>query len=111
VGSETVRPEDIGVEGKMKYTPGPWAIAHSGNNIEIGLRNVEWNPNIIGMVVAKTIGNSKVCEANAALIAAAPDLLEALKECCEWIRKHSPADDWPFCLDGARMAIRKAEDA
>lgn len=34
-------------------------------------------------------------------------LLTVLLHCCRWIRKHSPADDWPFIVDEAELLIKK----
>lgn len=54
-----------------------------------------------------------VCEANARLITAAPDLLEALKECLPYAEASVgiPETLWPddSCLLKARAAIAKAE--
>ena len=54
----------------MKHTPGPWTY-ESGENY----------PRIFAgrKVIAQAIGNSEETEANVYLIAAAPDLLKALK--------------------------------
>lgn len=46
--------------------------------------------------------------ANARLIAAAPDLLEALKACVTMYGDENPDDDWT-CIKLARAAIAKAE--
>ena len=67
----------------VKHTPGPWIYDMEGNYFTIGL---SWEDDgfktrhatiKIGQIVAKTVGISPICEANARLIAAAPELLEA----------------------------------
>ena len=59
-----------------KYTPGPWQVAETRHKYDTLIRNKDYDP------VASTnfAGYSpKTAAANARLIAAAPDLLEALK--------------------------------
>ena len=56
---------------KAKHTPGPWNILYFNNEIRIG------------NMVARTMDNNDVCQANARLIAAAPDLYEACKSFLE----------------------------
>jgi hypothetical protein len=63
-----------------KHTPGPWKKSNCGNDILIGLRNDKWNPDAMGLVVAKTIGNSEMCQANANLLALSPDLLQDCRD-------------------------------
>lgn len=83
-----------------KFTPGPWKIGAPPPNGEqtIGAQQ--------GLMVAvATTGSGVPTEANARLIAAAPDLLEALidavcaLECC--------GKDYP-AAEKARAAIAKA---
>lgn len=99
------------------FTPGPWMVLDgvpSGGGIGIG-------PVIeaIGGPHALVCFNGGESEANAALIAAAPELLEALKKLvlrcehdrkCSW-KEYGPASDKP-CNCGmhqADEAISKAE--
>lgn len=96
-----------------KHTPGPWIyyadlpstepnwhIVTTANKMRV-LANVHIEP-----------GNA-MDEANARLIAAAPDLLDALKHLCDFIdREGPPAKEWQaisdWCEKGA-IAIAKAE--
>lgn len=86
---------------KNTHTPGPWSYVKEGNNIVIGKNNPEWNPDIIALIIAKTVGNSEMCQANARLIASAPDLLEACKEMAQWI-----ADETDGALEGLPHWLR-----
>ena len=90
------------------YTPGPWTIAHDTNIFGsvpgYGRRLVANAGGHSSNVTDETETN----RANARLIAAAPELLEALKE----FEAHYPAGINPY-LDAAaamaRIAIAKAE--
>lgn len=71
----------------MKYTPGPWKISgHKGLFVEpLGVQSChnEWGSNgnsIIGQSEIYTKRTIKEAQANARLMAAAPDLLEALEQ-------------------------------
>jgi hypothetical protein len=58
----------------MKHTPGPWRIADEGSS--------EDGPLIIApddFAFVQVYGNNKKAKANARLIAAAPEMFEALK--------------------------------
>lgn len=86
-----------------KHTPGPWKVAAIPGAV-IAVDNT---------TIAKVFyGERSVCDANARLIAAAPELLEALKGLES---RHEPG---VFCdhaaapcdrCDAARVAIAKAE--
>lgn len=98
----------------IKHTPGPWRE---------GTMNV-WQDDLL-LCVAKTErgeyhngefepyrkGDSREqMQADARLIAAAPELLAALKECSEWMREHTgPAGGTLDMLTRAHDAIKKAE--
>jgi hypothetical protein len=90
----------------MAHTSGPWKHAVEGNNITIGLRNDTWNKDLIALVVARTVGNSEMCQDNARLIAAAPDLLEACAQ-AELMLIH--AGGYADTIAKIRSAISKAE--
>lgn len=89
----------------MSHTPGPWQvnpdIPHLVGNGTAEVANLYWGELISGMEM----------RANARLIAAAPELLEALKAVIEW------DDDCPFMLgegfgelrERIETAIAKAE--
>jgi hypothetical protein len=77
-----------------KHTPGPWeALKNNYGQVLIVVRSTN---DFVCAVPDE-------CEADARLISAAPDLLEALKRVCSHGYRSSP--DW----DNARAAIKKAE--
>jgi hypothetical protein len=89
---------------ELKHTPGPWHVdeqnVHSGQVCTChgdtpGTWYEVWSPNW---------GEGINQKANAQLIAAAPDLLEALKELRDWYRENVGL---PACK--ANAAIAKAE--
>jgi len=90
-----------------KHTPGPWAARGTNQLHNQGVIDSEHE----GMTVAVAYNFAE----DAALIAAAPDLLEALREVlpdlAHYVATHGPGPDRR--LDKARDAIRKAtgEDA
>ena len=80
-----------------KHTPAPWKFFELGGSIEIDE----------GVVIADIRGwhrSEKTAIANAILIAAAPDLLEALIEILDSPAETFTAHTW----DKARAAIAKA---
>lgn len=88
---------------KTKHTPGPWIDdGHDGEDTQIV--NSKWGG------VARIVYNGDCSQrvANAKLIAAAPELLEALKMAVAW-RDEVPAPyrDFPF-IKSAMQAIAKA---
>lgn len=91
----------------MKHTPGPWSIGKSYTD-EICIRESKGHE-----LQAIAVCGSEML-ANANLIAAAPELLEACKAMAEYI---SGQWDWggewkdrPNCLRLAELAIKKAEE-
>ena len=92
-----------------KHTPGPWRAVHHGYNLAIRAGDIidplAYFPNAESFDPAAT-------EANARLIAAAPELLAALRLC---VLKFSQLLDTGMtlgmarALDEARAAIAKAE--
>ena len=71
---------------QVKHTPGPWVIT---DKWEVGKISTAWDQSL-GMVVphCNVYGENK--EANALLIANAPDLLEVLEEAREHIAYSAP---------------------
>jgi hypothetical protein len=67
-----------------KHTPGPWHIGTNGDSIDAA------NLDKICDIPRYVTNPNRV--ADAALIAAAPDMLEALKSIIEW---HDDEHDWP----------------
>ena len=86
---------------KAKHTPGPWKIDYGYN------RSI----NFIGPCVPDQYAGSswlRVTEANARLIAAAPELLDALKGMLEVFGDEFGMGNSSVC-DDARAAIAKVE--
>lgn len=113
-----------------KHTPGSWNIHESSKGAQPFVVQSKGNEGeyiafsqwvsagnkIIGEIYMNTAkgGWPKVesvgeCKANAELIAASPDLLEALKALLEAVDDVSDDFGWPLATDKARAAINKAE--
>jgi hypothetical protein len=90
-----------------KHTPGPWTVQITG------MRGSFHIPEAQRHEAAKTgdgVDGYTVSKANARLIAAAPDMLAALKAITEWfLIAHPDHIDCPICQ--AKTAIAKAEAA
>ena len=93
---------------KAQHTPGPWTVhAQASANNYVALVDNNW------MAAIQFNGELMVAkqDANAALIAAAPDLLEALKESYKYISGGSEAQHglaFQALFDQVRAAIFKA---
>jgi hypothetical protein len=83
-----------------KHTPGPWTVGDSGGY----LNQMKIEP-AIGVVY----GAGEEIQANAHLIAAAPELLEALQELKEELFQHAEGNYLRPFLDKAEAAIAKAK--
>lgn len=95
---------------EAKHTPGPWGAVAAGNQFSIIPVNAKEAPRN-GRKTDDIVSGSKLhddWEANAALIAAAPDLLAAPEAI---LAKHddrdAPSDLWPREAQLARAAIAK----
>lgn len=95
-----------------EFTPGPWAIrtARDGSG-DVGI-TAKGVPNVIAECFA-AIRYASECAteealANARLIAAAPDLLHAVRLCVQRIEKPNLSPDANVVLDAARAAIARA---
>ena len=90
---------------KTQHTPGPWthkATASLGPQYA-----VYGESDRTGRDVAVVYNNGNEAEANARLIAAAPELLEALEKAADWLSRSTRIDDREQAED-ARFAARKA---
>ena len=91
----------------MSHTPGPWSFELYPD----GGFDIETNPDDVGkyMVIASRNSHQKIKQemhANARLIAAAPELLEAAEKALHYMRLHKYADQaW---ADDLASAISKA---
>jgi hypothetical protein len=88
-------------------TPGPWFAAPAAHPIEgtPPFWYVNTGPDSYDPAVAATWGPSETHEANARLLAAAPELLDALHD----LLKATNFDDGEPWIVGAHAAIAKAE--
>lgn len=90
-----------------RHTPGPWK-AEAGGREPLVLAGL--TPVAQVFALGESIDDAAEEEANARLIAAAPDLLEALQDALSWIGKLS---DWAGAedpnIERYRTAIAKAE--
>jgi len=87
-----------------KHTPGPWEYGEQEGEYVI------WNPDI--GTIATTCADMADQEANAALLASAPEMLEALQYVVKWHREHDSGEGELFGLDYVTTcisAIRKTE--
>ena len=86
-----------------KYTEGPWSVAETRHNYDTVIRGPRGEPIALTLIAGYT---KKEGNANSALLAAAPDLLEALK----WMVLRTEEGGYPDgkCLEEARAAIAKA---
>lgn len=81
-----------------QHTPGPW----------------EWLPatedtdDAVVAITSFVMQGAITSAANARLIAAAPDLLEACAAIVAWCDKNPPSGDALYCIQQARAAIAKA---
>ncbi|MGU2551236.1 hypothetical protein ACTVY5_06780 [Pseudomonas aeruginosa] len=88
---------------KQSYTPGPWDYWSGYNPVdELEAQITSEDGDIVIASYNRQIPEG---EANAKLLAAAPELLEALQVCIQQITALCSADDVP---DQARAAIAKA---
>lgn len=95
-----------------KHTPGPWHVVPYGDGDSLVVCSDEAGDFRIAFM-ATMIGPEEIdgpIRANARLIAAAPELLEALEMCLQWIEDDEAAHGRPFGAGNlARRAISKAK--
>lgn len=90
-----------------KHTPGPWR-PKNGTVLANSYEGTHCSDADIAGYGAPLVCESIRTDANARLIAAAPDLLEALKAMLDYYGSHTARVE---CQDMARAAIAKAEGA
>jgi hypothetical protein len=90
---------------ETKHTPGPWSI--EGDVAEGGFYLSEYNhgAEVPIFLCEWFLGDAVTAKSNARLIAAAPDMLEALKACADNLASLG----WHPAEQVARDAIAKAE--
>lgn len=98
---------------KTQHTPGPWHV----NTLEVVPHTIHAARGHVALVSVGTMREvpSDEIEANARLIAAAPDLLWALQSCDSAMSAiavgHAPPASFQNVLADARAAIAKATNA
>lgn len=65
-----------------KHTPGPWSVAETRHNYDTVIRGPKGEPIALALIAGYT---KQEGAANTALLAAAPDLLEACETFAEWL--------------------------
>lgn len=89
------------------HTPGPWQIA-KGESKAILAPSPSGKPDrYIQVIYFNGENYSYQSDGDAALIAAAPEMLAALKACVEMYGDENPEDDWT-AMKKARAAISRA---
>jgi hypothetical protein len=101
----------VGTETKQtpQHTPGPWKVEHDGDFYVITPDVVHGDAEAVDELLAVYVSkNPATREANARLISAAPEMLEALKAI---IRDLPAKRDWldPVIEAQAKAAINRAE--
>lgn len=97
----------------MKHTPGPWTIGDENNygaEVEIGDNGLYCSLTRDSRHSEKYIIERDELLANAHLIAAAPDLLSALKEALPGLKELNGEyqSGWDDTIDRVEQAIKKA---
>jgi len=98
---------------KNQHTPGPWRTASTINGDEYALNVLQEKPDsVFSVVVARAEQsiyiNGDTAEANAKLIAAAPELLAALTDLYLWVKHMEPGEKPGYSFDNAYAIIKKA---
>lgn len=104
------------------YTPGPWKIHGGPAHLRHHMAIIDSIPDVDGKIVANCIchmaGTNDDIEANARLIAAAPDMLEALQKANRYLAEMAMnggpkqgdegMDEWSEAQGAIANAIRQA---
>lgn len=93
-----------------KHTPGPWSVTESSDwtgmsGVSLGIDDAAGQEGERDYHLATVVhGDPEELAANARLIAAAPELLEALEDALQYLQHHLPDE----ALEPHRAAIKKA---
>jgi hypothetical protein len=90
-----------------KHTPGPWLVGPAFDNDGQPEIIIEHQTPAGNLVVAVALGGLQGQEENARLIAAAPDLVEALRSMLSLVRRNAPELSGKV-LGDAEAALTKA---
>ncbi len=93
-----------------KHTAGPWVLDESTDRLIVLAPDGDDTPWEVA-IVDVDCGFGLEPQANARLIAAAPDLLAALERVDLLADVHGAPEVWNNCICEARAAIKKALDA
>ncbi len=87
-----------------KHTPGPWAVRENiaTNDMRIG------PPDKVAVAILRSDAHAENLDANARLIAAAPDLLAELHGLCNAIEMGAHPDEIAYLVLRSRNAIADA---
>jgi hypothetical protein len=92
-----------------KHTPGPWEVGSKLNDGNLGVLDAGPETQcFVAFVPPNHIRGTQHQEANARLISAAPELLQACKDAANWLARSVRKDDQE-CAEDLRAAITKAE--
>jgi hypothetical protein len=92
-----------------QHTPGPWKVKAGSNAVLAGRKQICSHVNAASVLPVNIVEDHKIAEANARLIAAAPELLEALKKFALKHRHTYGLDGaWDEEITMAEKAIAKA---
>lgn len=98
-----------------KHTPGPWTVQPRANNMIDVCHNNRDEPGAITLALCRVQARDSWIDeahANANLIAAAPELLDALTNLCGLAKKRPGSlFEYKAAVDSARAAIAKATGA
>jgi hypothetical protein len=93
-----------------KHTPGPWVIRTAATyRSQIEAINGKGRADVVARITTPK-GGAEASDANARLIAAAPDMLEALEAIAPML-PHGAVDNdpqWAGAINAVRNAIKKA---
>lgn len=94
------------------FTPGPWEVGYVGSIAKaFGGGILDGNRNQIALVTVLPDGSDETRRANANLIAAAPDLLSAIKEVKFWLNACQLIINDPDARAMVRDLVQQADAA
>ena len=93
-----------------QHTKGPWKVKTGSNAVLAGRKQICSHVNAASVLPVNMVEDQKIAEANARLIAAAPDLLEALQEITSDYADRFDLDD-PSTNPGIKSSIEQARAA
>jgi hypothetical protein len=95
-----------------QHTPGPWKVKAGTNAVLAGRKQICSHVNAASALPVNILEDQEIAQANARLIAAAPDLLEALQDLfgadMEHVLMGDGKDDQIEAIAKAKAAIAKA---